>query len=155
MGMISITPTELWLLFGIILIILEFSQSPGVGFLFLGLGAVSTAIITSYWQQDTLHQFAYFGITALLWFLLLWYPLKLFVYKHSTDISRGSFDIIGSEVIVTDKDIKAGEHGQVLWSGTIMNAKLVDNTTDIAKIGEIIYVLEVKGNVLICAKQSS
>ena len=62
MGMISITPTELWLLLGVILIILEFSQSPGVGLLFLGLGAVSTAIITSYWQQDTLHQFAYFGI---------------------------------------------------------------------------------------------
>ena len=55
---------------------------------------------------------------------------------------------------VSDKDIKAGEYGQVLWSGTIMNAKLVDNTTDIAKIGEIIYVLEVKGNVLICGKQS-
>ena len=80
MWIMSITPIELWLLFGIILIILEFSQLPGIGFLFLGLGAISTAIITSYWPQGALlYQFAYFAITALLWFLLLYYPLKLFI----------------------------------------------------------------------------
>jgi membrane protein implicated in regulation of membrane protease activity len=156
MWIMSITPIELWLLFGIILIILEFSQLPGIGFLFLGLGAISTAIITSYWPQGALlYQFAYFAITALLWFLLLYYPLKLFIYKNSTNLSRESFDIIGSRVIVSHKDIKPGEYGQVLWSGTIMNAKLTDNAIDIATIGETIYVLEVKGNVLICSKKES
>ena len=110
--------------------------------------------IISYWPQGTLlYQFAYFAITALLWFLLLYYPLKLFIYKNSTNLSRESFDIIGSRVIVRHKDIKPGEYGQVLWSGTVMNAKLTDNAIDIATIGETIYVLEVKGNVLICSKK--
>jgi hypothetical protein len=36
-----------------------------------------------------------------------------------------------------------------------MNAKLTDNAIDIATIGETIYVLEVKGNVLICSKKES
>ena len=35
--MIAITPSMLWLLLGISLIILEFSQLSGIGLLFLGL----------------------------------------------------------------------------------------------------------------------
>ncbi len=152
--MMFVTPTMLWLLCGIILIILEFSQLPGIGFLFLGFGAISTSIITNYWQGETLlAQFSYFGIFSLFWFILLWYPLRMFLSKDKNNFSRGTFDIIESQVIVINKDIKFGTLGQVSWCGTIMNAKLGENTNnDIAKIGETLIVQEVKGNVLVCNK---
>ena len=147
-----LTLPQLWLLFGIVLIILEFSLLTGIGFLFIGLGAVSNAVIISYLGQSSLFsQLGYFGIMSLLWFLLLWYPLKFFIYKKNlNNLSRHSFDIVGSQVKVVNNDIKNGDYGQVLWSGTIMNAKLLESTNGVAKVGEIIHVLEVQGNVLIC-----
>lgn len=153
--MIFTAPTTLWLFLGVVLIILEFSQLPGIGFLFLGLGAITTSVITNYWQQQALLvQFAYFGISSLVWFIMLWYPLKSYLYKNNSDPSKESFNIIGSSVTVVNKDIMAGDHGQVSWSGTIMNAKLADNSAT-ATTGESLVVVEVKGNVLVCNKKSS
>ena len=40
---------------------------------------------------------------------------------------------------------------QVSWSGTIMNAKLADSEKEQRKPGDVLYVLEVKGNILICS----
>ena len=152
--MIAITPSMLWLLFGISLIILEFSQLPGIGFLFLGFGAITTAIITSYLQAETmLIQFAYFGIASMTWFILLWYPMKKFIYQSDNTNSKESFDIVGSSVTVIKNDIKAGSLGQVLWCGTIMNARLTgipNNHT--AKIDDTLIVKEIKGNTLFCQK---
>jgi len=150
--MIPITPSMLWLLFGVALIILEFSQVPGIGFLFLGLGGISTSIITNYWQEETLlTQFAYFGIASLAWFMLLWYPLKTFLSSNKNKLLRDTFDIVGSDVVVINKDIKTGTIGQVSWCGTTMNAKLAENAANnTAKVGDTLIVQEVKGNVLIC-----
>ena len=149
-----IGPTEFWLFVGIVLIIFEFSHIPGIGLLFVGLGAISTAFITNYWpEQTTLSQIAYVGSTALLWFVCLWYPLKLFVYQRKTKVGRESFDLRGSQVTVINKNIKAGEHGQVSWSGTIMNAQFIDDTNNVAKVDDTIYVLEVQGNKLICGNK--
>jgi membrane protein implicated in regulation of membrane protease activity len=152
--MMLLSSTEIWLLIGIILIILEFTQLPGIGFLFLGFGAISASVITNYWQNETeLVQFAYFGISSLLWFILLWYPMKAFLSKDKNKLSRDTFDIIGSQVIVENKDIKANELGQVSWCGTILNAKLIGRSNrDIAKIGDTLIIIEVKGNVLFCNK---
>ena len=45
----DISAVEIWLIVGIIFIIIEFSKIPGIGFLFLGLGALTTsALISSY-----------------------------------------------------------------------------------------------------------
>ena len=88
-------------------------------------------------------------------FLILWYPLKRFVYKNNKSLSRESFDLIGAKVTVVNKDICANEDGQVSWSGTIMNAQLPGKSKTIAKIGDILYVLEAKGNILICDKKNS
>ena len=155
--MTFISSTEIWLLVGIILIILEFSQLPGIGFLFLGFGAISVSVITNYWQQETLlTQFAYFGISSLFWFIVLWYPIKVFLRKDKNKLSRDTFNIIGSEVIVENKDIKAGILGQVSWCGTIMNATLVESSkNEIATIGDTLIVIEVRGNVLFCNKMKN
>lgn len=151
----SISAAGLWLLLGILLIILEFSQLPGIGFLFLGLGAISTSVILNYWPQEIIIQISCFGIISLLWFLVLWYPLKTFLYKETSKLSREAFNIIGSVVTVINQDIKAGKLGQVEWSGTIMNAKLLDKNQDVAKVGDELIVLRVQGNTLICSKSDS
>ena len=152
--MISITPSILWLLFGISLIILEFSQLPGIGFLFLGFGAITTAIITNYLKGETmLIQFAYFGISSIAWFALLWYPMKKFLYKKDSNHTKDSFDIVGAEVTVIKNDIRVGHLGQVLWCGTVMNAKLIGKPgNDIAKVDDTLIVKEIKGNILFCQK---
>jgi len=147
--------SELWLLIGIILIVLEFSQLPGIGFLFLGLGAIATSIIIDHWPAETFTQLTYFGISSLVCFLLLWYPLKRFVYKNNKPMFRESFDLIGASVVVVNKDISANEDGQVSWSGTVMNAQLPSKSKTVAKIGDTLYVLEAKGNVLICDKKNT
>lgn len=152
--MISITPSILWLLFGISLVILEFSQLPGIGFLFLGFGAITTAIITNYLKAETmLIQFAYFGISSIAWFALLWYPMKKFFYKKDNNHIKDSFDIVGAEVTVIKNDIRVGHLGQVLWCGTVMNAKLIEKpSNDTAKVDDTLIVKEVKGNILFCQK---
>ena len=153
--MITITPSELWLLLGVVLIILELSQLPGIGLFFFSFGAISTSIIIYYWpQENIIIQFGYFGIAVFVQFVLLWYPLKIYVYKNKDSCQRNSFDLIGATVIVINKDIKAKNYGQVLWSGTIMNVQLQDNE-GMAKVGEDIYVLDIKGNTLICTKNKS
>ena len=152
--MISITPSILWILFGISLIILEFSQLPGIGFLFLGFGAITTAIITNYLKAETmLIQFAYFGISSIAWFALLWYPMKKFLYQKDSNHTKDSFDIVGAEVTVIKNDIRVGHLGQVLWCGTVMNAKLIGKlNNDTAKVDDTLIVKEVKGNILFCQK---
>ena len=152
--MISITPSILWLLFGMSLIILEFSQLPGIGFLFLGFGAITTAIITNYLKAETmLIQFAYFGISSIAWFALLWYPMKKFLYKKDSNHTEDSFDIVGTEVTVIKNDMRVGHLGQVLWCGTVMNARLIGTQdNDTAKVDDTLIVKEVKGNILFCQK---
>lgn len=40
----AVTPIEIWLAIGIVFILIEFTKLPGIGFLFLGLGAISTCV---------------------------------------------------------------------------------------------------------------
>ena len=90
------------------------------------------------------------------WFIVLWYSIKVFLRKDNNKLSRDTFNIIGSEVIVENKDIKAGILGQVSWCGTIMNATLVANSkNEIATIGDTLIVIEVRGNVLFCNKMKN
>ena len=136
------------------MIILEFSQLPGIGFLFLGFGAITTVIITNYLKAETmLIQFAYFGISSIAWFALLWHPMKKFLYQKDNNHTKDSFDIVGAEVTVIKNDIRVGHLGQVLWCGTVMNAKLIGKpSNDIAKVDDTLIVKEVKGNILFCQK---
>jgi membrane protein implicated in regulation of membrane protease activity len=147
----SFSFVEIWLAIGVICILIEFTHLPGIGVLFLGLGAISTSLIISYTPQMWYYQIIYFGITSFFWFLLLWWPLKHFS-KNKMYNTKGKayFDIIGMSVKVAFQDIKPGQDGQVHWSGTIMNARLQDKETS-AKSGDELYVTDVKGNILICS----
>ncbi|MBM3467318.1 MAG: NfeD family protein [Alphaproteobacteria bacterium] len=149
----DITAVEIWLLIGVIFIIIEFSKIPGIGFLFLGLGALTTSALISSYSEITDYQIATFGLVSFAWFLVQWWPLKKFVYgkKKENGVNQGYFDLVGNQVTVFNQSIEPGKIGQVSWSGTIMNAKLADSEKEQGKPGDVLYVLEVKGNILICS----
>lgn len=149
----DITAVEIWLLIGVIFIIIEFSKIPGIGFLFLGLGSLTTSALISSYSEITDYQIATFGLVSFAWFLVLWWPLKKFVYskKKGNSINQGYFDLVGNQVTVFNQSIEPGKIGQVSWSGTIMNAKLSNSEKEQGKPGDVLYVLEVKGNILICS----
>lgn len=150
----TITPIEIWLAIGIIFILMEFTKLPGIGFLFLGLGAMSSSIIFYFYPNTQNYQVACVGFASLAWFLILWWPLKKFVYAKNKHLGKDYFDIVGMQVEVALEDIKPGGIGQVYWSGTIMNAQL-SSKEKIARVGDKLYVVEVKGNILICSHNNT
>ena len=146
----EITPVEIWIAIGLLFILVEFTTIPGIGFLFLGLGSLSTAITIYYFPEIASFQVASVGLSSLGWFLLLWFPLKIFVYGK-----RGGsnyFDIVGMRVEVASDKIKSSGLGKVYWSGARMNARFIGKDSASIKKGDELYVIEVKGNVLICSR---
>ena len=107
----SISPVEVWFVIGMAFIILEFTQVPAIGFLFLGLGFISTAIIIHYSHVRLPYQIAYATFASVAWFIILWGPLKV-IYKPKSSIIKDSFDIIGAQVIVVEQDIAPNKYGQ-------------------------------------------
>ena len=149
----TITPVEIWIAVGLLFILVEFTSVPGIGFLFLGLGSFSTAITIYYFPEIASFQVASVGLSSLAWFLLLWWPLKTFIYGKK----KGSnyFDIIGMRVEVASDKIKPSDLGEVYWSGAKMNAKFIGKDTDSIKKEDELYVIEVQGNILICSREKS
>lgn len=147
----DITPIEIWIAVGLIFILVEFTAIPGIGFLFLGLGSLSTAIAIYYFPEIAAFQIASVGLTSLAWFLLLWWPLKIFIYGKKGKAGSDYFDMVGMRVKVASEEIKPSGLGLVYWSGTTMNARFIDKDTPIKKDEEL-YVIEVKGNILICSR---
>lgn len=145
----------IWFGIGIILILLEFTAIPGIGFLFVGFGALTTSLFLYIFPLLLPYQLGVVGIISFGWFIILWRPIKKFLYSHpihhSEHLSKDYFTMVGAKVVVINKDIKSGQMGEVLWSGTTMNAQLIN--AEIANINDVLIVKEVKGNVLICAKE--
>lgn len=146
---------EIWLALGIIFILLEFTTIPGIGLLFVGIGALTCSLILHKYPYLIPYQVTIVGLTSFTWFLILWWPLKRFLYGNSQSNRYGKdyFDIVGTEVEVSVEEIKPGGMGNVTWSGTLMNARLAANEAA-AQVGERLYVHEVKGNILICSRTS-
>ena len=146
-------PIELWLFVGICCIAIECLQLPNIGFLFLGLGALSTGILINFFSGLALYQLIIFGLASLFWFLILWLPLKHYVYRKNKPSTYSN--MIGNEVYVVSAPIISGTIGQVKWSGTIMNATLEIDEKNPVEVGEKLYIKEMRGNVLICSKNIS
>lgn len=151
----EISSVEVWLIIGVVFIVIEFSTIPGIGFLFLALGSLTNSILLSSYPEIAQYQIATFGIGSLLWFLILWWPLKKFVYGKKKNTEQNYFDLVGNQVVVSDEYIEPGKIGLVSWSGTTMNAKLLESEKERAIAGETLYILKVRGNILICSRKIS
>jgi membrane protein implicated in regulation of membrane protease activity len=149
----EITPVEIWLVVGVIFILAEFTAVPGIGLLFIGLGALSASISMYYLPSLASYQVASVGLLSLAWFLVLWWPLKVFVYGKKGGARTDYFDMLGMQVEVVEKDLTSSGIGRVSWSGTTMNAKLDSSEGKGAKVGDQLYITDIKGNVLICGRK--
>jgi membrane protein implicated in regulation of membrane protease activity len=150
--MLNFSPVEIWFFIGIALIMIEFFI-PAIGFLFIGFGALINAIAIYYYPGLVEYQISSLGIISLFCFLVLWWPLKIFVYgqKGEKANKKEFFEVVGNRVVVCKAPLHPGQSGQVAWSGTIMNARLAENEQKIADVGQNLYVKKIEGNVLICS----
>ncbi len=144
----EISMIQWWLTISMVCIIIEFANIPNVGFLFLSLGGLSTAVILKNYPYLLKYQYIVFGFASSVWLIILWYPLQLYVcVKHN---KYEYFDMVGKKVVVYSDELLVGKIGQVSWSGTIMNATLSKDTVKLSHKGDVLYIIQVDGNVLIC-----
>ena len=138
---------QLWLtILGVISIILEMGFISGIGFLFIGLGALSVAGLIEFnliKENNLLNILLALISLSSFYFLIFW---KFFKNAQMQD-TKNYGEIIGKEAIVIYSDIKGHTIGKVKWSGTIMNAQALD-IHHFIKAGEIVKIVKVKGNIL-------
>ncbi|WP_041405227.1 NfeD family protein [Rickettsia canadensis] len=143
--------TEIWLIIGIICVVIEFFTVPSIGFLFLGLGALSNTLVVYNYDINLQNQIMIFGILSLIWFSILYLPLKKYVYSTTAKAENYS-DMVGKTVEVHSSTISSHTIvRQVKWSGVIMNAYLAPNEEE-AKTGDQLFIIKVKGNILVCSR---
>lgn len=139
--------TVLWLLAGAVLVLLETFTVPGIGFLYAGLASITVGglLAAGYFDQaDLTLQFSwFFGFTAL-WAVVLWKPMKRLRYR-TTD--KEYKNMVGSTAVVKDIPLTKNKLGNVQWSGTIMQAKLADDSpVESVPAGEEVIVTAAEGN---------
>lgn len=148
MGVILSNPVYIWLAAGALLIAFEALTAPGLGIFLGGLGAITTGIFieAGYIAPDeaTMQFASFFGFTTL-WAIILWRPLIKF--RSSKGSASSYSDTVGGIAIVGGEGLKRGETGQVIWSGTHMNAVLEDSApVDSLPAGTSVIIKSVSGN---------
>lgn len=141
----------LWLILGAAMLAVEAFGVPGIGFLFAGLGAITTGILIEsdiVALDNTLGQFAWFFATTVGWTALLWGPIKRFRTSRASGSDYNN--MVGGTATVSGGGLVKGKLGKVLWSGTTMQAELAAEYegNGIAE-GSDVIIREVKGTKLI------
>ncbi|MGE0754908.1 MAG: NfeD family protein [Alphaproteobacteria bacterium] len=138
-----------WLAIGVLFMALEALGLPGAGFLFVGLGALLTGILISLGfvaDADTLMQFVAFFLLTGVWAAVLWKPLQRFKLHHQ---EKKFNNIVGDKAKVGKKGL-GPDGGEVVWSGTIMTAKLAGDTAALElRPGANVTIVDVEGTTLI------
>jgi membrane protein implicated in regulation of membrane protease activity len=148
----AVPPSALWLIAGALLIILEIVLIPGIGFLFVGLGAITVGggLIVG-WVDSLANQFILFFLSTALWAALLWKPLKSFISGKES----GFDDMVGSTAIVMGQSIQKGMTGEVKWSGTIMKCQFDPEAEGVDRIApetEVVITGVSKGILIVRPK---
>ena len=141
-----------WLFLGFALILMEiFAVMPGIGLLFAGLGALCTALLLYNIPEYAISlagQVVWFLAFGAFWAAVLWKPMKK--WRLPSGSSQTYNDMIGQEVTITGLDLTKERMGQVLWSGTVMNARLApEDMQDVMPVGSLAVIAIVEGNTLI------
>lgn len=135
-----------WLAAGFIMIVLEFTFLPAVGFLFAGLAALTVGLAVGLGLIDSvLWQWIFALCLSVIYAIVLWKPLT----KHRLGKSEKPFtDMVGTTATLVS-DLAPEQTGTARWSGTNMKARLDASVTVKAPKGAEMTVCAVEGNVLI------
>jgi membrane protein implicated in regulation of membrane protease activity len=145
-------PINAWLTFGALIIAFEAFTAPGLGLFLAGIGALCTALVIKMGivgEASTPAQFAWWFAITVGWAGLLWKPLRKFrLHRKSRGADVKTNNLIGEVAIVAKGGLKPGDVGQVLWSGTLMNAELESSHAHPVAEGEKVQVHSISGNTL-------
>lgn len=138
-----------WLAFGVALFLAELI-GPGIGLMFAGMGALTVGMLINFSiipaEGSWLLQGVIFFSSALLWTLILWKPMQKFRLGRKKEAYS---NMVGDKAVVAAKGLTKEHNGEVIWSGTIMKAKLAENSsTDELKEGTEVTIKSVSGNIL-------
>ncbi len=125
-------PSNLWVFIGIILIIIEVSVIPGIGFLFAGLGALTLAgllLVDMANIEGALEHIAYFFFFTTVWAVILWRPLKNAIKNKNGE----KYENFAGTTAVTVKPFTVGSISEVKWNGTTMKAR-IDSSSETSEI---------------------
>ncbi len=140
-------PLHIWYIIAAFFIIIE-SFAATIALLFIGLGALTTAISIHYTIVDSTQYILQVSLALIatgLWTLVLWKPLKNLKNKKNTKYKN----ILGSYATIVDSDLSENKPGRAKWSGTIMNTRIYSPTKNqTIRKGEEVEIVEVKGNTL-------
>lgn len=150
---IEISAEVMWLVFGVFCFALEAFGLTGVGLFFAGLGGLGVAIMVKLGlvgDTSWVAQFAWFFALTAAWAAALWRPIKEYrMRRRKSDYSN----MVGERGTVVGAPLVKGRDGQVKWSGTMMVAELIaDSTQAEIAVGEPVIIKEVKGNRLLVDK---
>lgn len=152
-----IEPAQIWLIVGAVMLAIEALGVPGIGFLFAGLAAVFTGLLVHLGVLDAANsgvQIAVFFSATTLLAVLMWKKLKSW---RTSPATAGDYrNMIGDVAIVGQDGLSKGKTGQVAWSGTTMMAELsAQSSAQSCAQGDVVEIVEVKGNKLIVAPKIS
>lgn len=142
------SPYILWLAFGVASFMVEALIVSGVGFLFVGLAALTAgSMLTALPELTLLQQWVVFFVSGAIWAMLLWKPLQKFRGKGAKNTYH---NMIGDTAYIGAGGLKKGDIGEATWSGTIMKARLADDAkTDNLDGGSQAVIASVTGNTLV------
>ena len=148
----------LWLVLGFIFVLMEiFAVMPGIGLLFAGLGALCTALLLYSVPEHGISlvgQGVWFLAFGTFWAAVLWKPLKN--WRLSSGTGGGYHGMIGQDVTITGSPLTKERMGQVLWSGTVMNARLApDDMQEALPVGSLAVIVAVDSNTVIVQSPAS
>lgn len=139
-------PAAIWLLAGAGFVILEAFVAPGVGLLFLGIGAILAGLSVGLGlvaSQALVAQTTIFLIGTAGSAALLWKRIRQYVQAR-----RGYAHMVGDTGVVMNKPLTHDAEGTIRWSGTTLAARLAEEGK-VAE-GKEVEIISISGNVALC-----
>jgi inner membrane protein len=149
------TPEVIWIIFGIILFLLEF-MTPGVFLMFFGIGAVVVGLICLIFEPDpsfTLQMIIFIALSLGSLFSLRKWLKGIFTGRSNgeKDMDDTTASFLGEKAVVTQK-IMPGLTGQVELHGTNWKAEseaAIEKNTPVEVVGKknlLLYVKPIQQN---------
>jgi membrane protein implicated in regulation of membrane protease activity len=130
------TPTVIWFLVGLVLLLLELII-PGFVIIFFGAGAWVTAVVCLIFDPGINVQMAVFTVSSVFLLLLLRRYLRKQFFSEDKSVVETLADEFVGKTAVVESDIKKGFPGKVSFKGTTWTA-LSDVTIKKGQLAEII-----------------
>lgn len=138
----------IWLASGVLCLFAEALGASGVGFLFAGLGALTSGILITLGHipaDGYAAQWVSFFIATAAWTAILWLPLK----KLRSGKNASYTNMVGDTAFAGGNGITK-QSGEATWSGTIMQARLAqDSAVEKVEAGAQVTIAAVSGATLI------